>query len=272
MLALAPIPLRRRDADAQPSSRRQADPDRLRPLKIRTGVISNASGSALLELAQTKVLCSVHGPHATDSREYLSQGQLECSLRFASFARRTRPKARTGPGGGTAEERLLSLEMVAALSSSLQLHLVPKSTISVHALVLQDDGNALAAAISCASLALADACISSYGLVAACTSTLLGGGAGVALDASTAESSSAVGAVTVACIATVEQLTLLRHEGAASPSRVADALKLALSGCSQLHERMASSLRARVGTEQPSEDEGERHAAAAKGERKRARE
>ena len=55
----------------------------------------------------------------------------------------------------TAEEKALSLELGAALASSVQLHLLPKSTIAVHALVLQDDGGALPAAVSCASLALA---------------------------------------------------------------------------------------------------------------------
>ena len=44
----------------------------------------------------------------------------------------------------------MSLEMAAALNASVQLQLLPKSTIAVHVLVLQDDGGALPAAISCA--------------------------------------------------------------------------------------------------------------------------
>ena len=63
--------------------------------------------------------------------------------------------------------------MSAALSASVQLHLLPKSTIAVHALVLQDDGGALPAAVTCASLALADSGILLYDLVAACTVALL---------------------------------------------------------------------------------------------------
>ena len=56
--------------------------------------------------------------------------------------------------------RELNASLAAALASSVQLHLLPKSIISVHVLVLQDDGGVLPAAVSCASLALADASLS----------------------------------------------------------------------------------------------------------------
>lgn len=246
MLAVPPIPLVRRD---QPLPAPQSQLDQLRPIQIRAGVISNASGSALLELGQTKVLCTVHGPHAAEGREYLQQGQLECSLRFAAFARRTRAKSRVGPGGSTAEERLLSLRMAAALGSSLQLHMLPKSTITLEALVLQDDGGALPAAISCASVALADASIASYGLVAACSCALLGD-PDVALDANAHEQANALGSVTVACMPLVEHLTLLLHDGAVPSARVANSVQLALSGCSLLHEQMTKALVAKLEREQ----------------------
>ena len=254
MLALPAIPLHRPAASASSSSSTRADGrnfDQLRPLKLRTGVVSSASGSALLELAHTKVLCSVFGPHATDGREYLEQGQLVCSLRFASFARKPRRKERQMPGG-TAEEKALSLELGAALASSVQLHLLPKSTIAVHALVLQDDGGALPAAVSCASLALADASILLYDLVAACSCAVLPSpapaisGAIIALDGSAAELAAAESTIAiVACMPTLDQLTLVRQEGLVPFERLAEGLQLALSGCKLLHGQMKAALEAR---------------------------
>ena len=264
MLALPPIPIIRRSAPP-PADGSRADGrtvDQLRPLKLRTGVVTSASGSAMLELAHTKVLCSVFGPHATDGRDFSEQGQLECSVRFASFARRGRE--RQNPAGSP-EEKTLSLALSSALSASVQLHLLPKSTIAVHALVLQDDGGALAAAISCASLALADASIELYDLVAACGCALLpanppppanppaatkalaradtpSGDARLALDCASAELAAAGGTLTVACMPALDQLTLVRQEGCTTHEVVSSAMQLALSGCRLLHRQMTAAL------------------------------
>lgn len=250
MLAQSPIPLTRRATPAsaactetRPDGRTPSD---IRPIKIRTGVVSSASGSAIIEMAHTKVLCSVFGPHATDGRDYSEQGQLDCSLRFASFARR-RGRGRQ-PHGGTAEEKTLSRTMSAALSASVQLHLLPKSTIAVHALVLQDDGGALPAAITCASLALADASVALYDYVTACSCALLrspknASGAPITphLDATADElSGGGGGQLLVACMPRLSQLTLLRQEGKAPFEEVSHAIELALSGCNLLRKQLAA--------------------------------
>ena len=206
---------------------------------MKTGVVASADGSALLELAHTKVVCSVFGPQPAEGREYTEHGHLDCSLRLASFARRPRINGRAA----AAEERALSLDLAAALSASVQLHLLPKAAVAVHVLVLQDDGGALPAAISCASLALADAGIALYGLVAACCCHVLGDT--IALDCCTAEASAAAaGTVLVGCMPPLEQLTLLRHQGAVPPARATEALKVGLEGCALLHAEMAMVLRA----------------------------
>jgi len=242
MLALPALPLARPALDSSTSTTARGNRalDCLRPLKLRTGVVDSADGSALIELANTKVVCSVFGPQPAESREYMEQGHLDCSLKLASFARRPRLQGRAA----VTEERALSLDLAAALSASVQLHLLPKSVVAVHTLVLQDDGGALPAAISCASLALADAGIALYGLVAACGCSVLDDA--IALDCSAAEASVATGSVSVACMPTLEQLTLLRHEGTMPFARATEGLKLALQGCAMLHDEMATTLRAGV--------------------------
>jgi len=50
-----------------------------------------------------------------------------------------------------------------------QVHRLTKSVVGVHVMVLQADGGELAVATTCASMALADAGIELYDLVAACS-------------------------------------------------------------------------------------------------------
>ena len=119
-------------------------------------MVANADGSVYLELGKTRVLCSAFGPQPTDEDDSQQRGKLDCTLRFASFAR---PRTQKQPDAGTAnaEELDLSLSLATALSPAVQLERYPRSVLALHALVLEDEGGALAAAIMCASLALADA-------------------------------------------------------------------------------------------------------------------
>ena len=100
----------------------------------------------------------------TASRVRSEQGQLNCELRFTTFAE---PGARRSPQSGK-QERELGAIMQQALEVAVRVELFPKSVVDVHALVIQDDGGALAAVLSAASLALADAGVEMFDLVAAC--------------------------------------------------------------------------------------------------------
>ena len=146
------------------------------------------------------------------------------------------------------------MELSAALSTSVQLELLPKSTIAVHVLVLQDDGGVPSAAITCASLALADASIHLYGLVAASSCALLpqppgassSGSGKVALDCSAEEVSQSLGELTVACMPALDQMTLMRHEGLMPAETLTEAMQLALSGCRLLQDQMSAALKTKM--------------------------
>lgn len=54
---------------------------------MKSGVLSQAKGSAYAELGRTKVLAAVYGPKPTDARKAFSeQGSVQTSVKFASFA------------------------------------------------------------------------------------------------------------------------------------------------------------------------------------------
>ena len=55
---------------------------------VKTGVISQAAGSAYVELAKTKVMCGVYGPRQpqrVDGMEF-GRGRLDVDVKLATFA------------------------------------------------------------------------------------------------------------------------------------------------------------------------------------------
>lgn len=54
---------------------------------IKTGVVSQAKGSAYIELGKTKVVCSVFDPRDIPNKSgYSLHGNLYCEFKFASFS------------------------------------------------------------------------------------------------------------------------------------------------------------------------------------------
>nr|CAD7434283.1 unnamed protein product [Timema monikensis] len=218
---------------------------------LKTGVVTQAKGSAYMELNKTKVICSVYDPREIPGKtDYSMNGELYCEFKFAPFSCITR----RGHQHDT-EEKELSLNLKRALEPAVcrvscsclkvtlepavcrvscsclkvtlepavcrvlvhefpnfqvvcllvhstssptsrlyvylctervpQLpgglftcaqhefpnfqHEFPNFQVDVYAQVIENDGSALAAAITCAGLALADACVPMYDLVTAAT-------------------------------------------------------------------------------------------------------
>ena len=74
-----------------------------------------------------------------------------------------------------------------------------------------------------------------------------------ALDATAAELSHALGVVQVACMPSLDQVTLVRHQGSLPLPRLTEAMQRALSGCTLLHEQMANAIKAKVAGEKGQE-------------------
>jgi polyribonucleotide nucleotidyltransferase len=124
-----------------------------RQIYMKTGIIEQAAGSAYLEMNNTKVIVGVYGPRQTPKMEFSEVGKLECEFKYTSFACKGLHKSYPQDK----EEKENSSAMKSALEVSIILEKFPKSVIDIYALVLESGGGALSAAITCASLALADA-------------------------------------------------------------------------------------------------------------------
>ncbi|GFN97500.1 exosome complex component mtr3-like, partial [Plakobranchus ocellatus] len=109
-----------------------------------------------------ELLCS-YGPREVLRREDFSlKGQLTCDFKFTTFSCRQRRQYQQD-----SQEKDLSVLVLEALEPAVCLHKYPKSQINIFITVLQHDGSALSAAITCASVALASAGIEMYDLVVA---------------------------------------------------------------------------------------------------------
>ena len=134
-------------------------PDELRPVRITPHFMPYAEGSALIEMGQTRVICSATLEESVPPfRRNTGQGWLTAEyamLPRATAQRTQRETGRGGPSGRTHEiQRLIgrSLRAVADLSA------LGERTVNLDCDVLQADGGTRTASITGAYVACALAC------------------------------------------------------------------------------------------------------------------
>ncbi|KAG0344584.1 hypothetical protein BG004_004345 [Podila humilis] len=147
-------------------------PEDMRPIHLKTGLINQANGSAYIELEKTKIACGVYGPRPVKKvgQGFSGLGILNCEIKFATFSCAKRRTNVRDP-----QEKNLSLIITQALTPAVRLDMLPKSAIDVYITVLESDGlsSCLSAAITAASVALAHAGIEMLDLVAACSASYI---------------------------------------------------------------------------------------------------
>ncbi|KAK2162621.1 hypothetical protein LSH36_95g06000 [Paralvinella palmiformis] len=189
----------------------------IRPIYIRAGAVSQARGSAYIEMGQTKVLCAVYGPREVTRREDFSmKGQLKCELKFATFSRRYRCQHQSDN-----TEKDLSMVLRDTLEPAVCLDRFPRSHLDIFVTVLEDGGSALAAAITCASVAIARGGIEMYDLVIGMT----------VYDEPPTDN----GTVTVGWLPCIEQISGLTQRGQMDISITKECLKQCVASCQKMY-------------------------------------
>lgn len=132
---------------------------------LKTGIVSQAKGSAYIELGKTEVIVSVFDPREIPNRtDYCFNGEIYCDFKFAPFSCLKRRQHQQD-----AEEKQYSAIMKQALESTVCRHEFPNFQVDIYALVLQNDGSALSAAITAAGVALAHAGVPMFDLITSAT-------------------------------------------------------------------------------------------------------
>lgn len=155
-------------------------------------------------------------------------------MRFAPFSCPQRGSWIQG-----SQERDCSVMLQESLQPAVCLHKYPRSQIEVNAVVLENGGSVLAHAITCASLALADAGIEMYDLVLGCS--LRQDGASYVVDPTYGEESrrapggGSQGSLTVAFLPSLNQLSGLQSDGEMAEETLAAGVRACMEGCYKLY-------------------------------------
>ncbi|BFZ21386.1 hypothetical protein BsWGS_24426 [Bradybaena similaris] len=211
----------------------------LRPIFLRAGVVSQARGSAYIEMNQTKVICSVYGPREVLRREDFSlKGQLTCDFKYLTFSCQRRRLHQQDE-----QEKDMAVQILEAMESAVCLHKYPKSQINIYIMVLQNDGSALSAAILASCVALASAGVEMYDLVLASSVAVRGT---KMLADPTAQEEDAVldnngkidsaGITTAALLPSVNQVSALSFDGQVSSGTLKQSLQVCIENCQKIYQ------------------------------------
>lgn len=202
----------------------------LRPISMRTGVLDRADGSCYLTWGNNKIICAVYGPRELHPK-HLAQPdkaivRVEYRLATFSVGERKSPAPRR-------REYELSKILTESINNALFLEKFPNGTIDLFITVLDADGGTRCAALTAASLGLADAGIPMRGIITGCAVGKVDGK--IVVDLSDIEDKEGEGDMPVAMIFNTGELTLLQSDGIFTPEEVEEGLKLSKTAIGQIY-------------------------------------
>jgi len=214
--------------------------DELRSIKIEVGALSNADGSAYIELGKNKILAAVYGPKELHPKHLALPDRmfLRCRYHMAPFS----VQERKSPAPSRREIEL-SKVIRESLEPSIFLEYYPRTGIDVFVEVLQADGSTRCASITAASLAIADAGIPMRDLVVACSAGKIDDT--IVLDLMDTEDKMGTADVPVALMPNLNAITLLQMDGILTSEEFEKALNLALEGCMKIYAMQKEALKAK---------------------------
>ena len=211
--------------------------DELRPIKIKAGVLKRADGSCYLEWGGNKVIAAVYGPREVHPRhdQDATQAIVRCRYNMSPFS--VDDRKRPGPDRRSQE---ISKIMSEALSPVVLTTLFPRTAIDVFCEVLEAEAGTRCAALTAASVALADAGIPMKGLVASCASGKIDNT--VVLDLMKEEDNYGETDLPVAIVPKTGDVVLLQMDGHMTDDEFDVAMRYAIDACNRIHELQKQAL------------------------------
>eukprot|EP01100_Stratorugosa_tubuloviscum_P002503 TRINITY_DN1583_c2_g4_i1.p1 TRINITY_DN1583_c2_g4~~TRINITY_DN1583_c2_g4_i1.p1 ORF type:complete len:329 (-),score=126.69 TRINITY_DN1583_c2_g4_i1:154-1086(-) len=206
-----------------------------RNIYMSVGLITQASGSAYVEIGKTKVICSVHGPREKKRLQFSTQGKVNCEIKSTTFAARSLNKIQEKQDFSE-----VSTLVKQSLEAAIILNKYPKSAIDIFPFIIEADGNVTSAITMCASLALANAGIELFDLVASCSSSLVNDN--ILIDPSLNEEKFARANLTLAVMPSLNEITQIIQTGEFQLKQLDESIQLCHDGCIKLHKLMTNCL------------------------------
>ncbi|GJE86901.1 mRNA transport regulator 3 [Phanerochaete sordida] len=209
----------------------------IRPIFLKPGLINQANGSAYIETEKTKIACAVYGARQSRSTTYSEKGRLNVEVKFTPFScQRRRAPMRD------AEDRSIAVQIHQALLSSVRLGLLPKSTVDIFIIIIENDGieGCVASGSIAASAALADAGIEMLGLVVSCSACVIG--KEIWLDPTEDEAKQATGTLVYAGMPALGSVTSIWQTGKLTAQEVFQCMDACQERCTDIHLVVAQAL------------------------------
>lgn len=212
--------------------------DELRPIKMEVGVLDKADGSAYIEQGKNRIIAAIYGPREAHPKHVAlaDRAVIKCRYHMAPFS----VEERKSPAPSRRELEL-SKVIREALETSIMSELYPRTSIDITIEVLQSDGGSRCAAITAASLALADAGVPLREIVAACAVGKINGK--IALDLSDIEDKEGDADLPVAFMPKSKAITLLQMDGSFTEEEFNQALDMAINACEKINEMQIEALK-----------------------------
>ena len=220
--------------------------DELRPIKIESGVLPNADGSAYIEMGRNKILCGVFGPREMHPKHKArpNEAVLSCRYHMAPFS--VDPRRSPAP---SRRDQEISMVVRSALEPAVFLDRYPRASIDVYIEIIEADGGTRCASINAASVALVDAGIPMKDLVSACAAGKIDDH--LILDLGDYEDKKGQSDMPVAYMPKLNRVTLLQMDGILSTQEAEEAAALAIEGCKKIYEVQREALKKKYGIDQP---------------------
>lgn len=210
----------------------------MRETKMEAGVLTEADGSAMVEVGNTRVIASVFGPQDLHPKHLIESDRAVIKMRYNMAPFSVDDRMQPGPNRRATEIGLVAKR---ALEPALEMEKFPKTGIDISMEVVESDGGTRAAGVTAASLALADAGMPMKGLVSACAAGVVDDT--VVLDVNGKEDKKGNADIPIATINGGDEVTLLQMDGDLTKEQVDDCISLAREGCAELDEMQREALR-----------------------------
>ncbi len=206
--------------------------DELRPIKIELGIAKNADGSCYLEWGKNIVVATVNGPRPVFPKHLAdpTKAIIDYKYRMASFS----VSERKSPVPGKRDKEI-SLVSGHALEAAVMVDQFPNTMIDVNVLIFSADAGTRVAALTAASLAVAEAGLPMKGLISAVAAGRANGALVLDLDK---EDEDTEDAVDMACafLMPQQELALLQMDGFVDKKDCSKILETALKGAEKIYE------------------------------------
>lgn len=215
--------------------------DELRPMEAKAGVIKNANGSASFKIGKTWAIAAVYGPREVIPRFMANpkQGILRCHytmMPFSGSGERIKP-------GRSRRSQEISMVMEQSLAPVVDLLAFPNSVVDIFVELPQTDAGTRCAAISAASIALADAGIPMKDMVSSVAVGQVDGTVLADLNYNEESYPAIVSDIPVAMLHNSKEVSLLQMDGEISKEDLLKALEIAKIATEKVYQLQVKALK-----------------------------